>query len=380
MEHSIFLCHSSEDKPLVKMIAEKLKKESIKVWIDEAEILPGDSIITKIKEGIDKTRFFLAFISENSIKSNWVKYELENALTGEINRKTLVIPAILGECKIPSLLENKHYANFSELDNIDNEISRVVKKIKTHQFASIEKTSDKQKTNNDEYSMGDAVLDAAKGLVGVAQAYQALKDVFSKSDTEKSKKYYNKGNENYANLHIEDAIKNLDKAIQYDDNNYNAHNLLAWILASYKMQLPTALAHAKKALSLKPNSDYIYDTLSEVYYADGKYDKVLEVYNQTIKDCEILNDNVKYTFNHRIGRCLLNMGDEYTDKAIEWFNAALNIGVNDRVWDLAGLYYSLSICYIRKKDKKTALLLIDSAIKMRKNEHFVETRKQILSM
>ena len=37
----VFLCHNSEDKPAVREIAQKLSKENIKPWLDEAEIITG---------------------------------------------------------------------------------------------------------------------------------------------------------------------------------------------------------------------------------------------------------------------------------------------------------------------------------------------------
>jgi len=380
MEHSIFLCHSSGDKPFVKMIAKKLEKEGINVWIDEAEILPGDSIITKIDTGIRKTRFFLAFISENSIKAGWVNFELERALTGEINKETLVIPAKLGEYEIPSILRHKNYADFSDFENIDDEVARIVKQIQTHEF-DMEKIEKEQRINDDDdNSSGNALVEVAQGIVGLAEAYQSLKQIFGKSDSEKSNQFYAKGANNYMNFYFDDAIKNLDKAIQYDDNNYKAHNLLAWILACNRKQLSVALAHAKKALQLQPNEGYLYGTLSEVYCANGDYDKVFQTYNEALEKCEILSDKTKYTFYYRLGRCYYQMGTEHTDAAINCFNAALELKQNDTIWDLASLYYSLSLCFIRKNDKKTALLLIDNAINKRKYNFFKETRKQILNM
>ena len=38
---SIFLCHSSQDKFFVRKLAEALRNEGVRVWLDEAEIKIG---------------------------------------------------------------------------------------------------------------------------------------------------------------------------------------------------------------------------------------------------------------------------------------------------------------------------------------------------
>ena len=43
----VFLSHSSDDKNIVRDIANRLKDDGVRVWFDEWEIQPGDSIPTK---------------------------------------------------------------------------------------------------------------------------------------------------------------------------------------------------------------------------------------------------------------------------------------------------------------------------------------------
>jgi hypothetical protein len=49
---SIFLSHSSKDKRFARRLARDLQDRGVKVWIDEAAMLIGDSLITKIEQGI----------------------------------------------------------------------------------------------------------------------------------------------------------------------------------------------------------------------------------------------------------------------------------------------------------------------------------------
>jgi len=43
---------SSKDKVIVRPIAERLHKDGLRVWFDEWELKPGDSIPAKIEDGL----------------------------------------------------------------------------------------------------------------------------------------------------------------------------------------------------------------------------------------------------------------------------------------------------------------------------------------
>jgi hypothetical protein len=110
---SIFLSHNSEDKEFVRALHEFLKEEGIKSWIDEAEIKIGDSLLGKINEGINKADYLAIILSPRSIKSNWVKYELERAMTMEINQgKTKVLPILIENCEVPECIQYKKWGDF----------------------------------------------------------------------------------------------------------------------------------------------------------------------------------------------------------------------------------------------------------------------------
>ena len=51
--HDVFLSHSAKDKAVVRPLAERLRKDGLKVWFDEWVLKPGDSIPAKIEEGLE---------------------------------------------------------------------------------------------------------------------------------------------------------------------------------------------------------------------------------------------------------------------------------------------------------------------------------------
>ena len=109
----VFLSHASIDKPFARRLGNDLRQFGAKVWIDEAEIKICDSLIDKISKGLTETDFLLVLLSKFACSSEWVKREVNIALTKEIHgKKIIVLPCLLEECEIPVFLIDKKYADF----------------------------------------------------------------------------------------------------------------------------------------------------------------------------------------------------------------------------------------------------------------------------
>src|SRR5437016_2632636 len=110
---SIFLSHSHKDKAFVKRLTLDLRRRGHVVWVDEAEINVGDSLIEKIREGIDRVDFVAAVISRASVKSKWVSRELDIASNRELRgKKVVVLPILLEDVRLPGFLDGKLFADF----------------------------------------------------------------------------------------------------------------------------------------------------------------------------------------------------------------------------------------------------------------------------
>ncbi len=71
--HDVFLRHSSKDKAVVRELAARLKKDGIRVWLDEEQIKPGDSIPAKIEEGLEHSRVLVLCMSAHAFGSDWAQ-------------------------------------------------------------------------------------------------------------------------------------------------------------------------------------------------------------------------------------------------------------------------------------------------------------------
>ncbi len=114
MNPSVFLSHNAKDKNFVRKLAHDLECHGVSVWLDEAELKIGDSLIEKIRKGIDDVDYVAVILSPNSIDSHWVQHEVDVALNLLINgKKTKVLPLMLKSCEPPGFLLGKFYADFT---------------------------------------------------------------------------------------------------------------------------------------------------------------------------------------------------------------------------------------------------------------------------
>ncbi len=111
---SVFLSHSHADKTFVRSLARRLEEHGLTVWVDEVGLRVGDSLIERLRSAIDKADFLLAVLSPSSIKSRWVREELDLAMTRQIaGRRVRVLPLLKGRCKLPGFLAGKLFADFT---------------------------------------------------------------------------------------------------------------------------------------------------------------------------------------------------------------------------------------------------------------------------
>lgn len=111
---AVFLSHSSQDKPLAKKLARELTEAGVDVWLDEWNIAVGDSISTRIQEGLDSSDYVAVMLTKSSVSSGWVNKEWQSKVGDEASRRqTIILPLKFDDCDVPRLLRDKKYADFS---------------------------------------------------------------------------------------------------------------------------------------------------------------------------------------------------------------------------------------------------------------------------
>jgi signal transduction histidine kinase len=94
----VFICHAHEDKRSVVLpLVESFQSHGITYWFDEAEIMWGDSLIEKVNEGLENSKFVIVILSMNFISKNWPKRELNAALNIEASKGCIkILPLVYG--------------------------------------------------------------------------------------------------------------------------------------------------------------------------------------------------------------------------------------------------------------------------------------------
>jgi hypothetical protein len=137
---SIFLSHAHQDKPFARKLAASLRLAGHYVWIDEAEINIGDSLVQKIREGIDQVDFVAAILSSHSITSTWVTKELDLASNREMKeKKVIVLPLLIEKVELPLFLEGKLYGDFIYESEYENTLSKLLKTLGTVNTHKVDK-------------------------------------------------------------------------------------------------------------------------------------------------------------------------------------------------------------------------------------------------
>ncbi len=113
----VFLCHSSNDKPAVRELYQKLRAEPwIQPWLDEEELFPGMDWNMEIEKAIEATDVILVCLSNNSItKEGYVQREIRIALDYADYKPEgtlFIIPVRLEECTPPKRLTRWQYADW----------------------------------------------------------------------------------------------------------------------------------------------------------------------------------------------------------------------------------------------------------------------------
>ncbi len=109
----VFLSPSSKNKPVVRYIAERLKKDGVKVWFDEWEIKPGDSIPAKIEEGLEHSRVLVLCMSANAFGSDWAQLESGTfRFRDPLNKERRFLPLRLDDAPIKGSLAQFLYINW----------------------------------------------------------------------------------------------------------------------------------------------------------------------------------------------------------------------------------------------------------------------------
>ena len=110
---TLFLSYSSKDREFASRLACDLQAKGFDVWYDQWQLNVGDSLLEKIQEGIERASWLVIVLSPHSVKSKWVKEELNFGFVRQLAENSIfILPVLYKDCQIPPFLREKVYADF----------------------------------------------------------------------------------------------------------------------------------------------------------------------------------------------------------------------------------------------------------------------------
>lgn len=102
----IFISYTQKDKQIVDVIAQRLSAVFGRdnIFYDAWSIQPGDGIIDKMDKGLGNCKFFFFFVSKNSLMSQMVKLEWQNAIIKATKGEARIVPVKLDDVMMPNVL------------------------------------------------------------------------------------------------------------------------------------------------------------------------------------------------------------------------------------------------------------------------------------
>ena len=111
----IFISYSRQDIEVANIILDRLHQANFKPLNTPIESNSIDSIKTTIRNQIYSSDYFIILISQSALKSEWVKFEMEQVVSKEWSqREIIVLPIKIEPCNMPEYLKEFQWLDMSK--------------------------------------------------------------------------------------------------------------------------------------------------------------------------------------------------------------------------------------------------------------------------
>jgi hypothetical protein len=125
MSYKIFISSSSKDLDLARDLAKRLEEAGVKVFSAERGILAGEIFSNQITKQLSSVDEVMVILTENSVDSPWLMFELGAASS----LRKRVTPLVVGvdPNKLPSLIKSMNYIKYPDLARYIDDIEKRTK-------------------------------------------------------------------------------------------------------------------------------------------------------------------------------------------------------------------------------------------------------------
>jgi hypothetical protein len=130
----VFLSHATADKPAARRIAEALRAAGHQPWLDEDEILVGESIPTAVEQGLRGADFVVICLSKVAAAHGWIEAETDATLMQQLHeRKERILPVRLEDVAPHYMIARLAYVDlFPGEQMFERGLARLVHSIEQH--------------------------------------------------------------------------------------------------------------------------------------------------------------------------------------------------------------------------------------------------------
>jgi TIR domain len=130
----VFLCHASQNKPVVRELYQRLLAEGwIDPWLDEEKLLPGQDWNLEIEKAVESADAVINCVSSVSVgKEGYVQREVRRVLDIALEKlegSIYVIPMRLDDCEIPRQLRNRQFLDYFPESKRDSSYDKLKKSL-----------------------------------------------------------------------------------------------------------------------------------------------------------------------------------------------------------------------------------------------------------
>jgi hypothetical protein len=117
----VFLSYAHADRPIVEAVAADLRRFKVRAWVDQQILVPGDSLLTEIRHGLNRANALVFFASRASLQSVWARHELEHFAANRLRESAApgprMIPVLLEDVELPGFLRDVLYVDLRNGDS-----------------------------------------------------------------------------------------------------------------------------------------------------------------------------------------------------------------------------------------------------------------------
>jgi|SRR5688572_13120132 len=130
-QYDVFLSYSYQDRTWVSEFAEALNAAGVHNWFDVGQILPGENWQDQLQEALREAEIMIIFLSEDSVQSPNVLFELGAAVAGEKK----IIPIVIAQNEphtMPAPVSQLVYLRATSPTEAGKRVAEIIEKTSLH--------------------------------------------------------------------------------------------------------------------------------------------------------------------------------------------------------------------------------------------------------